>query len=123
MAQKGSKWLALGATVPFSRLSCGYVGSSDGWTDLQNFTMDWEFEKASDGNVALTGELACSGDEEFTLGLAFGNSEHRAISNLLQSLGIPFDEHLAKYTESMESHCGTSKAFGRTLSFDQREFV
>jgi len=98
MAQKGSKWLALGATVPFSRLSCGYVGSSDGWTDLQNFTMDWEFEKASDGNVALTGELACKGDEEFTLGLAFGNSEHRAISNLLQSLGIPFDQHLAKYT-------------------------
>ena len=99
MAQKGSKWVAIGATVPFSRVSCGYVGSSDGWTDLQNFKMDWEFNKASDGNVALTAELAWSEDTEFTLGLAFGNSEHRAISNLLQSLGTPFDEHLTKFTK------------------------
>ena len=118
MAQKGSKWLALGATVPFSRLSCGYVGSSDGWTDLQNFTMDWEFEKASDGNIALTGELACSGDEEFTLGLAFGNSEHRAISNLLQSLGIPFDEHLAKYTTQWNDTVAHLKPLDGN-SFDQ----
>jgi glucoamylase len=99
MAQKGNKWMAMGATVPFSRVSCGYVGSSDGWTDLQNFTMDWEFDKASDGNVALTAQLDWSQDKEFTLGLAFGNSEHRAVSNLLQSLGTPFEEHLAKFTK------------------------
>ncbi|HUV68239.1 MAG TPA: hypothetical protein VMW15_01165 [Terracidiphilus sp.] len=99
MAQKGGKWLAMGATVPFSRLSCGYVGSSDGWNDLQNFKMDWEFDKANDGNVALTAELDWSENEEFALSLAFGNSEHRAISNLLQSLGTPFEEHLAKYTK------------------------
>ncbi len=55
MAQKNGKCLALGATVPFSHVSCGYVGSSDGWTDLQNFKMDWEFDSASEGNVALTG--------------------------------------------------------------------
>jgi len=29
MAQKGGKWLAMAATVPFSHLSCGYVGTSD----------------------------------------------------------------------------------------------
>jgi len=99
MAQKGSKWLAMGATVPFLRVSCGYVGSSDGWTDLQNFTMDWEFDRASDGNVALTAQLDWSEDKEFTLGLAFGNSEHRAVSNLLQSLATPFDDHLAKFAK------------------------
>jgi len=33
-AEKDGVWLALAATVPFSRLSCGYVGQSDGWTDL-----------------------------------------------------------------------------------------
>ena len=58
MADKGGTWLALAATVPFSRLSCGYVGHSDGWTDLaDNFQMDWEFGKALNGNVALTGEI------------------------------------------------------------------
>lgn len=34
MAQKKGIWLALGGTVNFSRTSCGYVGRSDGWTDL-----------------------------------------------------------------------------------------
>ena len=118
MAQKGSKWLAMGATVPFSRVSCGYVGSSDGWTDLQNFTMDWEFDKASDGNVALTGQLAWSEDQEFTLGLAFGNSEHRAVSNLLQSLGTPFDEHLAKYTKQWNDTAAHLKPLAG-FSFDK----
>ena len=39
---------------------------------------------------------------EFTLGLAFGNSEHRAIANLLQSLGTPFVDHLAKYKKQWD---------------------
>lgn len=34
-ARKGPIWLAVAATVPFSRLSCGYVGLSDGWTDAR----------------------------------------------------------------------------------------
>ena len=103
MAQKGGKWMAMGATVPFSHLSCGYVGTSDGWTDLhEDFKMDWEFERASNGNIALTGQLDLSQGREFTLGLAFGNSEHRAIANLLQSLGVPFDEHLAKYQKQWD---------------------
>ena len=103
MAQKGDKWMAMGATVPFSHLSCGYVGASDGWTDLHDdFKMDWEFERASDGNIALTGQLDLSQTQEFTLGLAFGNSQHRAIANLLQSLGVPFEEHLAKYKKQWD---------------------
>ena len=103
MAKKGSKWMAMGANVPFLRLSCGYVGASDGWTDLQNFNMDWEFDQASDGNVALTAELDWSNSQEFTLGVAFGNSEHRAVSNLLQSLGTPFDEHLSRYQKQWDA--------------------
>ena len=47
-AEKDGHWLALMATCPFSRLSCGYVGESDGWTDLRNFQMDWEFGEAQD---------------------------------------------------------------------------
>ena len=42
------------AGVPFSKASAGYVGVSDGWTDLSgNFRMDWEFDEALDGNVAV----------------------------------------------------------------------
>ena len=119
MAQKGDKWMAMGATVPFSHLSCGYVGASDGWTDLHDdFKMDWEFERASDGNIALTGQLDLSQTQEFTLGLAFGNSQHRAIANLLQSLGVPFDEHLAKYKKQWDETAARLRPL-ESASFDK----
>jgi glucoamylase len=98
IAEKKGTWLALAATIPFSRVSCGYVGKSDGWTDLSgNFQMDWEFDRAPDGNIALTGQLDLTNTREFTLGLAFGNSQHHAISTLFQSLSTPFAEHAKKY--------------------------
>jgi glucoamylase len=100
IAEREGTWLALAATVPFSRVSCGYVGKSDGWTDLAgNFQMDWEFDRAPDGNIALTGELDLTGTREFTLGLAFGNSQHHTVSTLFQSLGTPFAEHHKRFGE------------------------
>jgi glucoamylase len=103
MAQKQGTWLALAATIPFSHVSCGYVGRSDGWTDLAgNFQMDWEFDHATDGNIALTGELDLNGHREFTLGLAFGDTQHRAIATLLQALGTPFEEHSKRYAEQWD---------------------
>ena len=46
-AEKHGTWLALAATVPFRHLSCGYVGQSDGWTDINsNLQMDWDFDRA-----------------------------------------------------------------------------
>ncbi len=102
-AEKGGTWLALGATVPFSKLSCGYVGRSDGWTDLSdNFRMDWEFDRAMDGNVALTGEIDPERSSEFTLGLAFGNGLRDAVSTLFQSLGLTFDERRNRFLEQWE---------------------
>jgi glucoamylase len=103
VAQKNSTWMALGATIPFARLSCGYVGQSDGWTDIaSNYTMDWEFDQATGGNVALTGEIIAPGTREFTLGLAFGDTFHNAVSTLFQSIGIPFDNLFDRYTEQWE---------------------
>lgn len=103
MAQKQGTWLALAATLPFTRVSCGYVGRSDGWTDLAgNFQMDWQFDNATDGNIALTGELIATGHREFTLGLAFGDTQHHAITTLFQALGIPFEVHHKRYTEQWD---------------------
>ena len=109
MACKQGVWLAMAATAPFARTSCGYVGASDGWTDLhENFQMDYQFDRAANGNIALTGELDLRKTREFTLATAFGSTEHRAITNLLQSLGISFEEHLTRYKgqwESVAAHC------------------
>jgi glucoamylase len=106
VAEKGGTWLALAATVPFARLSGGYVGRSDGWTDLaDNFQMDWEFDHALDGNVALTGELDLQGHHPFTLGL--GDSRHSAATTLFQALSLP-----SKSSEGGISGSGTAYASG-----------
>jgi glucoamylase len=113
-AERDGTWLALGATIPFSRLSCGFVGHSDGWTDLSdNFQMDWEFDQALDGNVALMGELDLNSDcfhqteayREFTLGIAFGETLHHAVSTLFQSLEIPFSQQQQTYKQQWEETC------------------
>jgi glucoamylase len=99
-AEKDGRWLAVAATVPFSRLSCGYVGASDGWTDLaDNLRMDWEFDSAPDGNVALTGELQRGDATEFVLGVAFGDSLQSAGTTLLQAIGTPFDRSRTRFLE------------------------
>ena len=118
MACKQGVWLAMTGTVPFSRTSCGYVGKSDGWTDLhENFKMDYEFDHATNGNIALTGELDLK-TREFTLATAFGATEHRAITNLLQSLGTPFEEHLTRYKEQWEGVAAHRRPLENS-SFDQ----
>jgi len=105
-AEKDGVWLALAATVPFSRLSCGYVGQSDGWTDLAaGYRMDWEFDRATDGNLALTGELDRGGRREFTIGLAFGDGLHNAATTLLESLVTPFAEHRDRYADQWNRSC------------------
>jgi glucoamylase len=105
-AEKGGTWLAMGATAPFSRVSCGYVAQSDGATDLyQNMRMEWEFDEALDGNIALTGELDLSGGWEFTTGVAFGDSLSSAITSLFQSLATPFQQHVDRYVEQWSRSC------------------
>lgn len=109
VAQKGDTWLALAATIPFNELSCGYVGVNDGWTDLSdNYHLDWQYESALDGNIALTGGLDLSSGTEFTVGLAFGTTWHDALSTLEQSLSIPFEE---KREAFVRQWARTSKRF------------
>ena len=66
--------LALTSSAGLSRMSVGFTGYSDGWQDLsRNFQLTEQYERAENGNVALTGEIdlrACSG--EFVLALGFG---------------------------------------------------
>ncbi|MBI3804927.1 MAG: glucan 1,4-alpha-glucosidase [Nitrospirae bacterium] len=107
VAFKDGVYLALGATVPFRRTSCGFVGASDGWTDLRdNFQMDWEFDFARDGNVAVMGEVDLSETRSFTLGLGFGFALHGAITTLLQSLGGSYEKQQQRYREQWHRICG-----------------
>ena len=102
-AHKGGTWLVLAASVPFRRLSCGYVGTTDGWQDLaHDFRMDWEFDCAPNGNIALTGEIDLQRSREFVLTLAFGETLHHAMVKGSQALSIPFADHRTRFVEQWQ---------------------
>jgi len=103
VAERNGTWLALGASVPLPHLSVGYVGASDGWTDVkEHLAMTWEFDRALNGNLALTAELEVLGEHEFTVGLAFGRGMQSAVTSLMQALATPFPHLRTRYLEQWD---------------------
>ncbi len=96
--------LAMIASVPFKRASAGYVGSSDGWKDLKaNKHLTDMFEKADNGNVALTGELdVLSSGGEFVIALGFGRTPDEAAHHAIASVYDGFDRSLERYVQFWE---------------------
>ena len=109
--EKEGTWLVMGTDVAFRKVSCGYSGVSDGWNNLnRDFSLDREFNYAPDGNVVLTAELPVDAPGGFTLGLAFGDSLQHAITNLFQSLALPFEERLELYDNQWSQYYGTMRS-------------
>ena len=74
------------------------MGASDGWRDLMdNFRMDWEFGSATDGNIAVMGELDLDGARartariEFTVAIGIGEGHHTAAQKTMSALATPFE--------------------------------
>lgn len=86
--QERASALCLIAEPGFNRAGVGYVGSTDGWSDLHDDNaMTWTYEAAGPGVVALTGELAApTGQLSGTLALGFGATPEAAASAAQQAL-------------------------------------
>ena len=99
LARRHRYALALACTAPWRARSAGFVGTSDGWRDLMaHGRLQWSYQRAANGNVALTGEVdlaACGGT--FVLSLGFGSDPAEAGHHALAGLQAPFDEVLATY--------------------------
>jgi len=76
-----------------------------------NYRLDWQYDAALDGNIALTGGLDLSKGSKFTVALAFGTTKHNALSTLSQSLSIPFEQTREAFIRQWER---TSKRFALT---------
>ena len=98
-AERAGRVMAMGCSTPFKGMSCGYVGTSDGWQDISRHKrMTWFYPKAPDGNIALTGEvdLVASGGN-FILALGFGTSPEEAGQRARTALLNDFEEVRDKY--------------------------
>lgn len=84
VASDASAASALMSSPAFTKTSSGYLGTSDGWTDLSsNYAMDWNYNSAPDGNVVQTGRMELTGkpgSQDATLALGFGPSASAALA-------------------------------------------
>lgn len=96
-AEGDGSTLALGCSRPFLARSVGFVGVSDGWQMLhQSGGLTTEYDRAADGNVALTAEIA-EPETEFRLALGFGRSAPEAAFRVRASLQTPLDRQMEEY--------------------------
>jgi glucoamylase len=114
-AQQGDNTLALVCSAPWTKRSAGFVGSSDGWKDLDaHKTMTWEYTKAENGNVALTaGVDLVKSKGEFVFALGFGNTPDLAAKNAIASLKDGFEkakhDYIAGWQEWIKSNFSLKK--------------
>ena len=110
-AMRDSLALAIGCSVPWLKRSVGFAGTSDGWQDLsQHFQMTWEYDRAENGNIALTGEIdlaECGG--EFILALGFGGVWAQAGQQVVSSLLTPYETLRRDYVFHWENWQSTLK--------------
>jgi len=93
-ARRDHVTLAFASSTPWMARSVGFVGYSDGWQDLsEHFRLTWDYTRAENGNLALTGEIdlaACQG--KFVLALGFGRNCWESGQQVLSSLLEDCDE-------------------------------
>lgn len=104
LAWKNQWSLAMGSSCGFSRVSCGFVGASDGWRDLvDNRKMTWEFGSATNGNIAVLGELDMTqagdvdGSRVFVVAFGLGEGHHAAVQKTVSALAMPFEQHRERF--------------------------
>jgi glucoamylase len=142
---------ALAASIPFQSgmTSSGFVGVNDGWTDLKgssncgssscpDYTMNYTYDSANNGNTAQTGLLDLSDGDTintqnttsitFNLVLSFGqtsggiSSTTSAEQTLAGTLGDNFSARLSTYVwqwHTFDNGLNTPPAVGSTTSIQQ----
>jgi glucoamylase len=101
---------ALVTSPAMTRTSSGYLGTSDGWTDLESdHQMDWTYDAAEPGNVVQTGLVPVDGvgTQQFTVAIGFGASTPAAISAAKGSIGQGFGSALDSYESGWHSYLGS----------------
>jgi glucoamylase len=85
---------ALAADPALTQTSSGYLGVSDGWTDLRtDHRMDWSYVAPTPGNVVQTGRTILTGlpgAQRLTLAVGFGTDSATAAAAARASLHTGF---------------------------------
>ena len=125
VASDGSAASALVTEPGFTATSNGYLGSSDGWTDLTaHGTLDWRYPQAGPGNVVQTGQLAIDGlaRQRATLALGFGAHRDEALATARATLHQGFSPTAQSYAQGWH-HYLKGLRFPATTGADPRLYT
>lgn len=107
LAADGHTASALVTTPELTATSNGYLGTSDGWTDIsQHYKMEWHYTSAPNGNVVQTGQTSLNGTahQHLTLVLGFGSNANEALQTAQQSLHTGFDAIARAYADGWHDY-------------------
>ncbi|MCY0897510.1 MAG: glycoside hydrolase family 15 protein [Firmicutes bacterium] len=79
LAWRDQLYLCVTATVPFKKQSVGFVGISDGWSQLFHQRDLVEYQRAEHGNVAMTAEMDFSSQHPIMVVMSFGRNRREAL--------------------------------------------
>ena len=91
--------LAMLGSLPFLASSVGFVGVSDGWRQLRDHgRLIDQYDTATDGNIALSAELAVGADGGSVLAVGFGRTSAEGAYHARTSSMSPFETILNDYS-------------------------
>jgi glucoamylase len=126
VAGDGTSSDAVLSSSGFRRTSSGYLGSSDGWTDLAtDHRMDWTYAAAQPGNVVqtgLTGLTGLVGRQRLTLAIGFATTETGAVSTARASLSAGFTRVQSAYADGWHGYLTTLRPVPRSAAGSATEY-
>ncbi|HKQ53392.1 MAG TPA: glycoside hydrolase family 15 protein, partial [Pyrinomonadaceae bacterium] len=102
--------LVVNGNVSFGEMTNGYLGTSDGLTQLrQTGRITSEYVRAADGNVVQVARLTprAAGPATFTVALGFGSEIDEALADALKSLRVGFEAARADYLRGWRRYVET----------------
>lgn len=89
-------YLVMGCDRPFKAMSCGYVGTSDGFQEIKtNKYLKNCYKSAENGNIALCGEIDLEKNSKFFILISFGSCFEEAAKTAKATL-LHNPQHLYK---------------------------
>jgi glucoamylase len=112
LAQDADKASALVANPPFALKINGYLGKSDGLTQLRNRTTVADYQRAPEGNVTQVAKVGrrripSGAWVTFTLALGFGKDADEALQNARTSLARGYETTSREYEAGWHQYVAT----------------
>jgi glucoamylase len=113
LSSDGTNASAVVTSPALGKTSSGYLGTSDGWTDLAtDHAMDWSYDATAPGNVVQTGRVPVNGltnHQSVTVSIGFGGTENAALSTAQASLAGGFAAARTAYDGGWAGYLGSLK--------------